>query len=131
MGLIAGHLQVPDQGIRQPTSSSGRTAPLSGREHGDDDTLTTSGHLTGNLQLMKEQSWFDVPIIYGNGQRAILAFEKGVPGEVAFKEAFANGRSSYANLRFNCHCGVRHHARDDHLSRQACVACGCATTSRP
>jgi hypothetical protein len=42
-----------------------------------------------NLQLMKEQSWFDIPIIYGNGRRAILAFEKGVPGEVAFKEAFA------------------------------------------
>jgi hypothetical protein len=42
-----------------------------------------------NLGLMKEQSWFDISIVYGTGQRAILAFQKGASGEAAFKEAFA------------------------------------------
>ena len=42
-----------------------------------------------NIQLLKERPWFDVPIIYGDGRRAILAVEKGTPGERAFNEAFA------------------------------------------
>ena len=42
-----------------------------------------------NLQLLKERSWFDIPLVYNNGRRAILAIEKGTPGERAFKEAFA------------------------------------------
>jgi hypothetical protein len=33
-----------------------------------------------NVQLMKEQSWLDVPIVYGDGHRAILAVEKPAPG---------------------------------------------------
>jgi len=41
-----------------------------------------------NLQLLKERSWFDIPIVYNNGRRAILALEKGNPGEKAFEEAF-------------------------------------------
>ena len=42
-----------------------------------------------NLELLKERSWFDVPIVYNNGRRAILAIEKGTPGERAFADAFA------------------------------------------
>jgi hypothetical protein len=41
-----------------------------------------------NLQLLKERPWFDIPIVYNNGRRAILAIEKGTPGERAFEEAF-------------------------------------------
>ena len=41
-----------------------------------------------NLQLLKERAWFDIPIVYNNGRRAILALEKGNPGERAFDEAF-------------------------------------------
>jgi hypothetical protein len=41
-----------------------------------------------NLQLLKERAWFDIPIVYNNGRRAILALEKGTPGERAFDEAF-------------------------------------------
>jgi hypothetical protein len=41
-----------------------------------------------NMELLKERSWFDIPIVYNNGRRAILAVEKGTPGEQAFKEAF-------------------------------------------
>ena len=42
-----------------------------------------------NLQLLKERSWFDVPLVYANQRRAIIAIEKGAPGERAFNEAFA------------------------------------------
>jgi len=42
-----------------------------------------------NIQLLKERTWFDVPVVYANGRRAILAIEKGAPGERAFADAFA------------------------------------------
>jgi hypothetical protein len=42
-----------------------------------------------NIALLKERPWFDVPIVYNNNRRAILALEKGTPGERAFAEAFA------------------------------------------
>ncbi len=42
-----------------------------------------------NIQLLKERSWFDVPLVYTNQRRAIIAIEKGPPGERAFNEAFA------------------------------------------
>jgi hypothetical protein len=42
-----------------------------------------------NIQLLKERAWFDIPIIYNNNRRAILAMEKGTPGEQAFTQAFA------------------------------------------
>ena len=42
-----------------------------------------------NLQLLKERSWFDVPLLYNNRRRAIIAIEKGAPGERAFNDAFA------------------------------------------
>jgi hypothetical protein len=41
-----------------------------------------------NIQLLKERSWFDVPLVYVNQRRAIIAIEKGAPGERAFNEAF-------------------------------------------
>jgi hypothetical protein len=42
-----------------------------------------------NIQLLKERSWFDVPLVYVNQRRAIIAIEKGAPGERAFNDAFA------------------------------------------
>jgi hypothetical protein len=45
-----------------------------------------------NIQLLKERSWFDIPIVYNNNRRAILAMEKGTPGEKAFNDAFASWR---------------------------------------
>ncbi|MBR0965006.1 hypothetical protein JQ554_14205 [Bradyrhizobium diazoefficiens] len=44
---------------------------------------------TRNVQLLKERSWFDVPLVYANQRRAIVAIEKGAPGERAFNDAFA------------------------------------------
>jgi hypothetical protein len=42
-----------------------------------------------NIQLLKERSWFDVPLVYSNQRRAIIAIEKGAPGDRAFADAFA------------------------------------------
>jgi hypothetical protein len=42
-----------------------------------------------NLQLLKERGWFDIPLVYGNQRRAILALEKGDPGTKAYEQAFA------------------------------------------
>jgi hypothetical protein len=50
------------------------------------------GEMQRNLQMLEEQPWFDIPLVYENGRRAILAVEKGAPGERAFQEAFAAWR---------------------------------------
>ncbi len=41
-----------------------------------------------NIQLLKERSWFDIPVVYNNNRRAIIAVEKGTPGERVFDDAF-------------------------------------------
>jgi hypothetical protein len=51
------------------------------------------GEMQRNMKLLEGRSWFDVPIVYNSGQRAIVAIEKGLPGEGAFREAFASWRS--------------------------------------
>jgi hypothetical protein len=40
-----------------------------------------------NLELLSERSWLDIPVVYGNGRRAIIEMEKGTSGE-RFAEAF-------------------------------------------
>jgi hypothetical protein len=42
-----------------------------------------------NIQLLKERPWFDIPLVYTNQRRGIIAIEKGAPGERAFTDAFA------------------------------------------
>jgi hypothetical protein len=45
-------------------------------------------HLRMTWSLLKERDWFDIPVVYTSGKRAILAMEKGTPGQRAFEEAF-------------------------------------------
>jgi hypothetical protein len=42
-----------------------------------------------NVMLLKERSWLDLPIVYTDSRRAILAIEKGDAGARAFGAAFA------------------------------------------
>ena len=42
-----------------------------------------------NLQLLKDEGWFDIPIYYSSGERAILAVQKGQTGVRAFSDVFA------------------------------------------
>ena len=41
-----------------------------------------------NLKQLRERAWFDIPIVYANQRRAILAFDKGEAGEQVFKTVF-------------------------------------------
>jgi hypothetical protein len=40
-------------------------------------------------RLLKERSWIDLPLVYANQRRALIAIEKGASGEQAFNDAFA------------------------------------------
>jgi SAM domain (Sterile alpha motif) len=42
-----------------------------------------------DTQLLKDRPWFDIGIVYTNGNQAILALEKGEAGDRAFAQAFA------------------------------------------
>lgn len=42
-----------------------------------------------NFELLTTRPWFDVPLVYANKRRAILAFAKDAAGERALTEAFA------------------------------------------
>jgi hypothetical protein len=35
---------------------------------------------------LKERDWFDIPVVYNNNRRAILAMEKGATGERVFAD---------------------------------------------
>jgi hypothetical protein len=49
----------------------------------------TDTEVQRNMELLKDREWFDIPVVYGNNRRAIIAMEKGTPGDRAFAEAFA------------------------------------------
>jgi hypothetical protein len=81
-------------GVLMKTGESERGIPLAGLS-----VKVTNGYfLIGlsavdvdkqrNIQMLKERDWMDIPIEYTNGKRAIMAIEKGPPGQRAFDEAF-------------------------------------------
>ena len=43
--------------------------------------------LDRNLQLLRERTWFYIPLVYNDGGRAILSVEKDALGERAFRDA--------------------------------------------
>ncbi|MCW5716947.1 MAG: hypothetical protein KIS68_03845 [Bauldia sp.] len=43
--------------------------------------------LSQNINRLRSRDWFDLGIVYANGQRAILTFEKGPDGRQVFLEA--------------------------------------------
>ena len=59
---------------------------------GEVTVLPNGDHEQGDglapVQMLKERDWLDIPIVYTSGKRAILAIEKGPPGQRAFEEAF-------------------------------------------
>lgn len=70
-------------GVLMKQNEGGRGVPLAGLA-----VKVTNGYfLIGlsavkkdtqrNLQLLAERDWFDIPIVYSSGKRAILAIEKG------------------------------------------------------
>ena len=42
-----------------------------------------------NIEKLREGTWFDMPLLFKDQQRALITFEKGGAGELLFKEVFA------------------------------------------
>lgn len=42
-----------------------------------------------NLGMLITRNWLDMPMVFDNGRRAILALEKGLPGDQAFRQTFS------------------------------------------
>jgi hypothetical protein len=81
-------------GVLLKPTESGRGVPLAGLA-----VKVTNGYflvglssvevdLQRNIEMLKQREWIDIPIVYTSGKRAILAIEKGTPGQRAFEEAF-------------------------------------------
>ena len=90
---FGGISNVPSILMKQAEQARG--APLAGLVVRVTPTFFLVGLSSGedevkrNVALLKERAWFDIPVVYTNNRRAILAVEKGNPGERAFAEAFA------------------------------------------
>ncbi len=85
--------EFPGKGIRsvprivlKPTEES-RGQPLVGAAAKVADGFfwialsAAQADVQSNLGLLRERNWIDLPLVYETGQRAILTFEKGTPGE--------------------------------------------------
>jgi hypothetical protein len=82
-------------GIRAKGSEAAQGAPLAGLVV----RVTPGFFLIGlsnmaadrdrNLSLLRERPWMDIPFVYNNGRRAVIALEKGTPGERVVNEALA------------------------------------------
>jgi hypothetical protein len=81
-------------GVLMKQEEQARGAPLAGLAV----KVTTGYFLIGlsavevdmqrNIDMLKNRDWFDVPLVYTTGKRAILAMEKGDAGKRVFEEAF-------------------------------------------
>jgi hypothetical protein len=82
-------------GILMKLNEQARGTPLAGLAVKVTDGFFLVGLSNGeadrkrNIQLLSERSWFDLPMVYNNKRRAILAVEKGPSGERAFEAALA------------------------------------------
>lgn len=82
-------------GVLMKPAEQTRGTPLAGQSVKVTDGFFLIGLLASdadkqrNIQLLKERPWFDVPLVYTNQRRGILAIEKGSPGERAFADAFS------------------------------------------
>lgn len=47
----------------------------------------TKADQDANLNLLRNQEWIDIPVVYKSGRRALITMEKGLPGDKVFDEA--------------------------------------------
>ena len=77
-------------GIMMKEREEGRGTPLAGlavkvRENSFLMGLSAAdADLKRNMELLRERDWIDLPVVYGNGARAIIAIQKGETGKAAF-----------------------------------------------
>ena len=82
-------------GILMKDTPDGRGVPLAGLAV----KVTNGFYLIGlsavpsevesNVHMLKSREWFDIPIVYTNGSRAIIALSKGASGGRALADALA------------------------------------------
>jgi hypothetical protein len=82
-------------GVRAKSAEAAQGAPLAGLVV----RVTPGFFLVGlsnlpadrerNITLLRERAWIDIPFVYNNGRRAVIAVEKGTPGERAINDALA------------------------------------------
>jgi hypothetical protein len=58
--------------------------------------------LRQNLELLRTRDWIDIPMVYGNGRRAVLAVSKGTSGVGAFAKAFEAWQLPYYAFKEQC-----------------------------
>jgi hypothetical protein len=81
-------------GILMKSNEQGRGTPLAGlgiKVSGGFFLVGLSNVATDrtrNLQLLLENPWLDIPLVYSNQRRAIIAIQKGDSGDQVFKNAF-------------------------------------------
>ena len=103
--LIELSIQVPNgfasggvssvPGVLMKSNEAARGTPLAGLAVKVTDGFFLDGLANAaaadrerNLQLLLERSWFDIPMVYTNQHRAIMAIEKGASGERVFRTVF-------------------------------------------
>lgn len=80
--------------IRMKQTEGAQGAPLAGLSVRVSPTYfliglsAVSADKQRNLQLLQTLPWIDIPIVYTNNKRGIIAFEKGSAGDQAFQDAF-------------------------------------------
>lgn len=83
-------------GLLMKTNEQARGAPLSGiavkviENYFMVGLSNVAADQSRNLELLKERGWFDIPLVYKNQRRAILAIAKGPSGELAFASALSS-----------------------------------------
>jgi hypothetical protein len=81
-------------GVLMKSAEQARGVPLSGLSVKVTDGYFLFGLADGaaarakNLESLLGRAWIDVPVIYSNKRRGIVAVEKGLSGEKAFRVAF-------------------------------------------
>src|SRR5262249_6221106 len=82
-------------GLLMKSAEQTRGVPLASRSVRVTDNVFLIGlssfapDMERNIANLKTGSWFDIPIIYDDKRRAIIALEKGIAGTRAFAEGFA------------------------------------------
>jgi hypothetical protein len=90
-----GIASVPGIMMKQEETSRGHGDALSGVAVKVTDNVFMVGlssvkaDVSRNARLLKEGSWLDIPTVYADGKRALIAIDKGEAGTRAFAVAFA------------------------------------------
>ena len=80
-------------GLLMKQSEQSRATPLTGLSvtaKKDSFVIAVSADafdLQNDIQLLRNEKWLSIPLIYGDGTRAILTVQKGPSGEVALADA--------------------------------------------